>query len=616
MKREFDFLDMMPAMTSRVPESLGPLTIDLEEPFRYPIKSTGDFRKGVVTVGAWVMGRRSGEIDGKMKNVYNPEFIVVYNIPEFNERGYSIVEGNEIWAPNPRRKDDVKEPLEFEFVITAPLEVESIRTWMTPLAIKAFIDGKTPNPLEVYKRVENYYRTYVDFAPDPRRYNLMSLAVIASHFYRLFSAFPRIHIRGPHESGKERASRCFAYLAFLGIFEVNPTEAAMFRLAECQVTQAIDEAERFYQTGPGAGEVAPQRALINTGYQEGARVPRVLDDFGKMKSIKWYDAYAPMALASIRDLGRVTRSRFIDVLMRRTIVPDFSNRAPSEKSAEEIRDELYMLRLLYAGKVAEMRDKLTNKEFGILNRTWELYRPLLVVARALGLPHDDLVSFIKEWEGRRRGDEMTEDDVVMLGVLNEMAEKGEDDPMLVTNANVVDALIEEGTDQKERKYLSQRVGYIMRGFGFSKMRPDPKKGMIYKIPKKEIKGLWDSYAPKDESGAITGFSKVMGKTKPPQTDPPIEHIIDPVPPHKPAKPCKSGAIERPKTEEPATVSDLKARLFEAFGVNPFKPSQLPDHFTGDELVKLSAIMDDMRERGELVVTSLESGQYAFQLVRK
>lgn len=65
-----------------------------------------------------------------------------------------------------------------------------------------------------------------------------------------------------------------------------------------------------------------------------------------------------------------------------------------------------------------------------------------------------------------------------------------------------------------------------------------------------------------------------------------------------------------------TAPDLKARLFDTFGVNPFKPSQLPEHFTDDELVKLSAIMDDMRARGELVVTPLESGQMAFQLVRK
>jgi len=65
-----------------------------------------------------------------------------------------------------------------------------------------------------------------------------------------------------------------------------------------------------------------------------------------------------------------------------------------------------------------------------------------------------------------------------------------------------------------------------------------------------------------------------------------------------------------------TISDLKARLFEAFGVNPFKPSQLPKHFSDDELVKLTAVMDEMRQRGELIIVFLESGEQAFQLVRK
>jgi len=65
-----------------------------------------------------------------------------------------------------------------------------------------------------------------------------------------------------------------------------------------------------------------------------------------------------------------------------------------------------------------------------------------------------------------------------------------------------------------------------------------------------------------------------------------------------------------------TVSDLEHRLFEAFGVNPFKPSQLPKHFSDAELAKLSAVMDEMLKRGKLMVVFTESGEQAFQLVRK
>lgn len=541
-------LDLIPTMTlpisKRQKEQL-PLFIDLDMPLRYPIKCTGDFRDGVVTVGTWAMGRRTAEFEGKKTDIWEPTFIVVYFIPEKGTRGYVKVEGNEIRIPNPKASESTKEPLDLEFILTEPLEIESVRTWMTPPAVKAFTEGKTLEPLEVYKRAEDYYRTYVDFAPDPRRYNIMALADVATYFYRIFPAFPRFHIFGPQESGKERASRCFAYLSWLGIFEVNPTEAAMFRLAECQVTQAIDEAERFYQTGPGASEVAPQRALINTGYQEGARVPRVMDEVGNMRKVKWYDAYSPMTLASIRDLGRVTRSRFIGILMRRTVVSDFSNRAPSEKSAGEIRNDLYMLRLLHAHKVAEMKEKLDPAEFDIKNRSWELWRPLLVVAKALGLPHEDTVSFIKEWEGHRRREELTEDDVMLLKVLHNLTSESPDENLVITNAELVSALVEEGADQKERKYMAQRIGYMVRNFGFQKARPDPKGPRIYKIPKKEIKDLWASYAPGD-SMAIAGFSQLMGKAEAPQKEPEIEHILDtftpPPPPHKPAKVGKSMAI--------------------------------------------------------------------------
>ncbi len=76
------------------------------------------------------------------------------------------------------------------------------------------------------------------------------------------------------------------------------------------------------------------------------------------------------------------------------------------------------------------------------------------------------------------------------------------------------------------------------------------------------------------------------------------------------------AAETASKQKGQTVSDLKRRLFEAFGVNPFKPSQLSEHFSDAEIVRLSPIMDDMLKRGEMWTTPLESGQYAFRLVMK
>ena len=597
-KIEVDLNAALKPMSARIPKrKIVPVEPDLDLPFTRPLRCTGDFRDEITTVGTWVMGIRTDEEKGEAVESKVPVFIVVYSAE--GKRGFSKVQGNEF---------DVGDET---FVVTQPLEYEIVNTWMTPPAVKAFIESKSPDPLDVYKRVEDYYRTYVDFVPDSRRYNLMALAAIASHFYRLFSAFPRIHVRGPQESGKERASRCFAYLSFLGVFEVNPTEAVMFRLAECQATQAIDEAERFYQTGPGASEVAPQRALINTGYQEGAMVPRVLEDGRGKRAIKMFSAYAPIALASIRDLGRVTRSRFIDVLMRRTVVPDFSDRAPSEKGAEAIRDDLYMLRLIHAGKVAEMSNKLTNKEFGILNRTWELYRPLLVVARALGLPHDDLLSFIKEWEGRRKREEMSEDGVKLLKALIKKvgAEPDDESVLTVTNSDLLEAMLGLDVSDDERKRAAQRVGYIARNFGFEKTEIDKKAA--YKIAKKEIKGLWASYVPKKDegkSGGLGGLEGLMGRMKTPSKVEKSESKDQPLS-HKPPKATPSGGFAGPKIEPIEGTAPNLQTIIDALG--PFRgggqvakvklsemlgiPEDVLQGFL-DELVKRGAIID----RGSIV----------------
>lgn len=616
-KIEIDLDAALKPMSARIPKrKIVPVEPDLDLPFTRPLRYTGDFRDEITTVGTWVMGTLTVEEAAMPVEYKVPVFIVVYSMGE--KRGYSKVEGNEFKAEDKT------------FLITQPLEYEIVNTWMTPPAVKAFVGSKSPDPLDVYKRVEDYYRTYVDFAPDPRRYNMMALATIASHFYRLFSAFPRVHIRGPQESGKERASRCFAYLSFLGVFEVNPTEAVMFRLAECQATQAIDEAERFYQTGPGASEVAPQRSLINTGYQEGAMVPRVLENSRGKRAIKMFSAYSPMALASIRDLGRVTRSRFIDVLMRRTVVPDFSDRAPNEKSAEEIRDDLYMLHLICAGKVAEMRDKLTNKEFGILNRTWELYRPLLVVARALGLPHDDLLSFIKEWEGRRRREEMTEEDVRLLRALVELAESVPDEDILtVTNAELLGAMLEPDASEDARKKAAQRVGYIARNFGFEKTEIEKKAA--YKIPKKEIKDLWASYAPEkgeEKSGGLRGLEELSGAVEtPPFPKIPVkptgwtgDHYIthrerlygkptevespQVAPPRKPLQATPSGGFAPPKVEkveekrEPPKLQTVINAL-EMFRGGLVSKTKLAE-MSGMPKKVLQEYLDELAKRGKII----------------
>jgi len=77
----------------------------------------------------------------------------------------------------------------------------------------------------------------------------------------------------------------------------------------------------------------------------------------------------------------------------------------------------------------------------------------------------------------------------------------------------------------------------------------------------------------------------------------------------------SGTAGPGETPTP-TVSDIERRLYEIFGVNPFKPSQLLQHFSADELAKLNVVIDEMLKRGRLVKVPLESGGWAFRLVVK
>lgn len=68
--------------------------------------------------------------------------------------------------------------------------------------------------------------------------------------------------------------------------------------------------------------------------------------------------------------------------------------------------------------------------------------------------------------------------------------------------------------------------------------------------------------------------------------------------------------------EKTSAQYLKSRLFEKYGVNPFKMTQVYEDFKGAEVERLEPIMLEMEKNGELVKLPMESGESAWRIVRK
>ena len=443
-----------------------PSVIDLTKEPTPPLKAAGDFRDSMATTGTYAVAvaRVKNEDGTETWLECNRPIVVVHDFKTGKKLFGAITNENLLEV-----KEDPAIPPYFRCYTTAPLLFEDIPTWMTPMAVKAFIEGADVDTKQVFDETTDYNKNLIDLSPDQRRRQVVAIWITSTFFFDLFPAFPYLHLHGPYESGKTRQAEIVALLSFFGNFTVNPTEATLFRLAEGGCTLCIDEAERFYAIERADESTLAMRSVINSGYRKGAKVPRVEEVEGK-RTVRYYDCYSPKLLASIRDLERVTATRFIKIRMRKTTDPTFSGRTIDKQKAREIRDKLYRLRLLRAHDVASTIGKLQPSDFGISNRAWELWGPLLTVAKALDLPHDDVLSFIRDEEERRKGEALTEDAAFVIRALLDVAqEHAGEDVFLVDNKEIAAMLETEGMSQREADSLRKRIGWTLRELGFRRV---------------------------------------------------------------------------------------------------------------------------------------------------
>jgi hypothetical protein len=216
---------------------------------------------------------------------------------------------------------------------------------------------------------------YVDFL-EPAHATLVACWIMATYFYPLFPAFPRLAIHGERGSGKSKLLGLIADMAFNGLLRIAPTPANLFRLIEpLRPTLCLDEMEGL--NGPGQREL---KAILNSGYKDGGAVERVEEYQGKRVTVS-YSVYAPIAIGSISEPDATFRDRAIVVRMLRSGDGEKVNRSPwpNSRKVQVIRAACYRLALTRWREVREMFEK-GNYPPGLIGRQRELYRPLVAMA--------------------------------------------------------------------------------------------------------------------------------------------------------------------------------------------------------------------------------------------
>ncbi len=229
-------------------------------------------------------------------------------------------------------------------LIASRLPPEGMQGRWDQLQLSMFLQGADAFSLaDLHNFISVKLREYVELS-DKRHFDCLSLWVIATYYFRLFPAFPYLHITGEYQSGKTKVLQMLALLSFNGeLLTSTSSPASIVRLVHSNgTTCCLDEVEHLWNAQDDHSRSLQD--VLRNGYKRGASVLKC--EPGKRKGhfeIVKYDPYSPKALGGIERLEQALASRCIQIVMLRSTNDALLNKEVEIESNEwsDIRALLY-----------------------------------------------------------------------------------------------------------------------------------------------------------------------------------------------------------------------------------------------------------------------------------
>lgn len=251
--------------------------------------------------------------------------------------------------------------------------------WSTE-SIEGFIRGETPTieRTKLFNKIKECFEKYIELQ-DSRLHELLSLWCIGTYFFPLFNAYPYIYVGGISGSGKTKLLTLCSSICFNSVLTGDISLSCLFRLVQttrCSVF--MDESEVLSNKYTRAD----LRNLLLSGYKRGLSVYRNRRTSDSNFEPEAFELYGPKMLVNIEGLESVLGNRCIDIIMQRG-----SNRNITAKEMvfddpvwQQIRDLIYPFLMQNWKSIRQFYDEQVN-EIDIQNREWELWKPILALAR-------------------------------------------------------------------------------------------------------------------------------------------------------------------------------------------------------------------------------------------
>jgi uncharacterized protein DUF3631 len=245
------------------------------------------------------------------------------------------------------------------------------------------IDGSQPlTGAELLDAVTSFVSRFIVF-PHEHCAPMLALWYAHTHAAEHFYVTPRLVVSSAEPgSGKTLVIEVGQYLVAKPEMVFQASNAAVFRMigANGPITLLWDEVDTVF-TGKG-GDNEELRGLLNMGYKRTGYIPRCVGD---SNAVQKFPVYSPVALVGLAGgMPATLTMRAITIHMRRKKrddqVEEFRERIV-ERDAEPLRETLAG----WIGGIGEsLGQAIPEMPPGVINRSREIWEPLLAIADAAG----------------------------------------------------------------------------------------------------------------------------------------------------------------------------------------------------------------------------------------
>lgn len=371
-----------------------------------------------------------------------------------------------------------------------PLLMERNRWWLKDIEDFITHQGvkdayKVVEFKELFETVKKIYEKYVYL--DDGFYDLHAIWDMGTYFFDCFETYPYIELNGLKGTGKSKVMRISEKITFNGRLFISPTPATVFRFVERnKPTLYIDEAEKLFRKFGNKEDNSDLVELLNAGYTKSGRVPRMEKDEKGKWILKSFDVYCPKMIASIKGMQGALKDRCITEIMIKP--PKGDNRGDLEPSDNDkaffhVRNKLCPFALKNAGGIM-LQYNCLPKEFNLSNRDWQLWKPLLTIAKSISDEvYQKLGKFAEEITLTK--EEVLEQDSWDFRILESLMTIVGDDLIRIT----VNQIKEKMSSDLGKMPSNTYIGKFLNRLGLGKYRKRTGGGVFYELNKKIVQTL-------------------------------------------------------------------------------------------------------------------------------